>query len=298
MARFRAVTLLACLTLAATACGGAAETTAVDTPTADAAAPAVTDTTSETTAALSEAAPTPAAADVTAFCDALVQAEMMSARGPDIDFEKASPEEIEKAVGSFAEELTPMLDAMMAEVPDEVADEAATLDRLLRKALESGDDSVFEQEEFTQADRTVDEFVLDRCDYQSVDIQAVEYAYDGVPQTVQAGTVGIDFSNAGAELHEMALFRLNDGVTESVEELLQMPEEKALKKVTEAGHAFAFPGTADITFIDLEPGNYAMACFVPVGTTPDKLEALESGSEPGGPPHFTEGMFAEFTVEG
>jgi hypothetical protein len=186
----------------------------------------------------------------------------------------------------------------MAEVPDTVAEQTATLDQLLRQALESGDPSIFEQDEFRQADRAVDEFVVDNCDYPFLEVQAVEYAFEGVPATVQSGILAIDFSNSGAEVHEMALMRLNDDTTETVEELLQLPEGEALPKVTPAGHAFAFPETGDITFVDLQPGEYFVACFIPVGTTPDKIEELESGGEPGGPPHFTEGMVAKFSVTG
>jgi hypothetical protein len=48
----------------------------------------------------------------------------------------------------------------------------------------------------------------------------------------------------------------------------------------------------------LEPGRYAMVCFIPVGFTPEvAAEAAASGTEPEGAPHFTEGMIAEFTVE-
>jgi hypothetical protein len=50
-------------------------------------------------------------------------------------------------------------------------------------------------------------------------------------------------------------------------------------------------------FVDLEPGRYVIACFLPVGATPENMEALESG-ELQGPPHFTQGMLEEFTVEG
>ncbi len=36
-------------------------------------------------------------------------------------------------------------------------------------------------------------------------------------------------------------------------------------------------------------GNYAALCFIPVGTTSEETEGT-------GPPHFTEGMAAEFEV--
>lgn len=328
MTRLRVVARLACLMLLAAACAGADDTASV-TPTAEGVEPAATEESATTDAeptveataepvtttepAATEPAdtelaaedtpeaatePVAAAGDVDGFCDSLVQAEMTAARGPDVDFESASSEEIEEAVGSFAEELTPMLDAMMAEVPDAVADQTATLDQLLRQAVETGDPSIFEQDEFRQADRAVDEFVVDNCDYPFLEVQAVDYAFEGVPETVEPGIVAIDFSNGGAEVHEMALMRLNDDTTETVEELLQLPEEEALPKVTPAGHAFAFPETGDITFVDLQPGEYFVACFIPVGTTPDKIEELESGGEPGGPPHFTAGMVAKFSVTG
>ena len=63
------------------------------------------------------------------------------------------------------------------------------------------------------------------------------------------------------------------------------------------GASFAAPGESDTLFVDLEPGRYVIVCFLPVGATPDNMEALESG-ELQGPPHFTEGMVEEFTVEG
>lgn len=323
MTHLRPVVLLACLLLLAAACGGADDTVASDTQPGEATLaapeettpPAVTRTATDpppepTTEPADDPTTEPAATDgpaatsepaagadeIAGFCDSAVQAEMTAMRGPDVDFETASPEEIQEAVGSFAAEMTPLLDAMMAEVPDAVADQAATLDQLLRQALETGDPSVFEQDEFRQADRAVDEFVVDNCDYPFVEIRAVDYAFEGVPATVEPGIVAIDFANTGGEVHEMALMRLNDDTTESVEELLQLPEEEAMTKVTPAGHAFAFPETGDITFVDLQPGNYVVACFIPVGTTPDKLEELEDGGEPGGPPHAFEGMVAEFTV--
>ena len=40
-----------------------------------------------------------------------------------------------------------------------------------------------------------------------------------------------------------------------------------------------------------------IVCFLPVGATPDNMEALESG-ELQGPPHFSQGMLEEFTVAG
>ena len=131
--------------------------------------------------------------------------------------------------------------------------------------------------------------MLAECGFEQVEATGVDYEYEGIPGTVAAGTTALTFSNEGQEMHEIALARINDDVTMSVEEILGLPEEQALSMVTPVGGAFAEPGGSDTTFVELEAGHYAALCFVPQGTTHD--------TEGAGPPHFTLGMFAEFTVE-
>jgi hypothetical protein len=52
-----------------------------------------------------------------------------------------------------------------------------------------------------------------------------------------------------------------------------------------------------------EPGRYAVICAIPVGADPEEFmaAAAEASSGPpqveGGPPHFTQGMYAELVVE-
>jgi hypothetical protein len=82
----------------------------------------------------------------------------------------------------------------------------------------------------------------------------------------------------------MGVFRINDDETRSLEEILQLPEEEQMELATPVTFAFAPPGGSFTAFADLEPGRYAALCFIPVGGGED------------GPPHFTEGMFAEFQV--
>ena len=63
--------------------------------------------------------------------------------------------------------------------------------------------------------------------------------------------------------------------------------------------AFAEPGGTGQDVFDLSAaGDYVVVCFIPVGSTPEAIaEAEASGVEVEGPPHFTQGMFQEFTVE-
>lgn len=143
--------------------------------------------------------------------------------------------------------------------------------------------------EFLSSSAAVGLYAARNCADEQVDITAVDYEYQGIPQTLTAGTYGLVLTNEGQEWHEVIIAKKGDGVTESFEELLQLPEEEALQKVTNLGAAFAGPGSVSGTVVDLEPGEYAALCFIPVGTT-----GLDVQAE--GPPHFTEGMVHEFTV--
>jgi uncharacterized cupredoxin-like copper-binding protein len=123
------------------------------------------------------------------------------------------------------------------------------------------------------------------CDFESASVTGVDYAFEGVPETLPAGTVAVEFENASEEEeHEMVVFKKNDP-NQSTEELFELPEEEAMGLITFAGFAFASPGESSSSLLTLEPGAYTMVCVIPVG------------GEEGGPPHFTQGMTAEFTVE-
>ena len=93
----------------------------------------------------------------------------------------------------------------------------------------------------------------------------------------------------------MVMFRINDDVTETVDRAARaLPEDEALAKVEFAGSMFGAQGETDIETLELRAGRYVALCFVPVGTT--EVESPEGNDEPLGPPHFTEGMQATFTV--
>jgi hypothetical protein len=138
----------------------------------------------------------------------------------------------------------------------------------------------------------VHEYDLANCGWESVEVTGIDYAFEGVPSTVPAGTVSFDFTNETTheEAHEFVVFKKNDGVTQSATELLQLPEEEAMTNVEFVAAAFAEPGGSDYALAEVEPGDYFVACFIPVGST-------EENPEGSGPPHFMEGMVAEFTVE-
>jgi uncharacterized cupredoxin-like copper-binding protein len=146
-----------------------------------------------------------------------------------------------------------------------------------------------------------------------VAVHAVDYAYQGVPGTLPAGETRFSFTNdSKAEGHEMSLFRINDGVSESFDQILaedearqnqqdqqggqggqqgsqKPPAEKAPPppKMTFFGGTGSAPGaSAKMDLIgSLPAGKYGMVCFLPVAN--DQSET----------PHYKKGMKAEFTVQ-
>lgn len=125
---------------------------------------------------------------------------------------------------------------------------------------------------------------------------AVDYAFAGIPDVVSTGTT-LGLRNAGSEVHEMQVFRLNDDVAQTLPELLALPQEEAMKLITMVGGTFAGPGEDGEDAVTVEEaGNYGMACFIPVGTRemPEGSPGASQGAT--GPPHFVVGMLKAFTV--
>jgi hypothetical protein len=238
----------------------------------------------------------PGGAEAQAFCDTAVQADMAISAGPEVDFETATEEEMGQALAAFAATVNPLLEQMVAEAPAELEESVGVLSTQLGSALETGDDAFFEEPQFVAAESAVDQFLIDNCGFRTAEIQGIEYAFLGTPEDIEPGVVAINFSNQGTELHEIAIFRIR--ATESASELLQLPEEEAIDKVDFVTVGFALPGESETVFVDFGTGRYAFVCFIPVGTTPDTMDLLEEGAEEGGPPHFTQGMVAELTIEG
>lgn len=140
-----------------------------------------------------------------------------------------------------------------------------------------------------------------------VEVTAVNYEFQGLPDTVPAGTVLSLVNESATELHEIGAFRLDDDEERSVEELVALPQGEFDPGIP-AMVLWASPGGEQIAAVGdgtlTEPGRYALICSVPTGADPEaylKAAREPHGSGPpkveGGPPHFTQGMYAELTVE-
>jgi plastocyanin len=142
---------------------------------------------------------------------------------------------------------------------------------------------------------------------QTIEATAVDYAFEGVPETTAVGS-GMTFRNTSdVEAHQLLLVDLPASEDRPVSELAQLSPgelEPLLDHVV--GVSLATPGeggrvaSGELT-LD-EPGRYALLCLVPTGADPD--EFMQAGQDhgplpgvEGGPPHTTHGMYAEVTVE-
>jgi hypothetical protein len=246
------------------------------------------DETSSDTTEATDAEPGGGDGDLAAYCEATEEIETLPE--PDVDFENGSEEEIAEGIKSYAAEvMRPVADRIVENVPEENADNIAILSAGVDELAETGDfEAVFGSEEREAASDRAHEFDLANCDWVEQPVNAVDYAFEGVPGTLEAGITSFEFTNSGEEEHEMVVIRKNADATETMEEILQLPEEEGQSKVTFVAANGASPGGSEYAIADLESGEYAMVCFIPVGTVGE--------TEGDGPPHFTQGMASYFTV--
>ncbi len=181
------------------------------------------------------------------------------------------------------EPLTAAAEAMVAALPDDLAGAG---DTLLVSIGEGGEG--MGGPDFSGATDEIGAALYEGCESdEQLDVTGVDYAFEGLPAEIDAGRVAIRFTNetAAAEPHELVLFRRNEGTTESVTDLMALPPDQIMAKVTMAGVVFVEePGAASTLIADLEPGEYVALCMIPVG----------GGEE--GEPHALHGMVAELTV--
>ncbi len=115
-----------------------------------------------------------------------------------------------------------------------------------------------------------------------VEWEARDYSYEA-PDTLPSGWVTIQMRNHGPEPHHGQLLRLNDGVTpQAFSQALQQEGESAIRLTTLVGGPAVVDAhrTAEVT-VNLKPGAYVIACFVP---------------SPDGVPHLAKGMLKAIDV--
>ncbi len=144
-------------------------------------------------------------------------------------------------------------------------------------------------------------------------VVAMDYKFENLPATVKIGTKLVLENQSQGEMHELVAVKMPDSETRPLSELLTLSEaeldtlfgaaEPAMVLIRPPGGGEMIAAVGDGTFS--EPGRYAVICGIPVGVDPSAFMAAmekESDGPPqveggDGPPHFTQGMYGEVTVE-
>jgi hypothetical protein len=196
-----------------------------------------------------------------------------------------------EALDAFVEaNITPHIEPTIANAPPELAEGVQVMFDALDEALSNADFSTFGSPDFVAAQSDVYPQLAETCGLGALDTIAIDYGFQGVPATVPAGTtiVTLDNQSTAGEFHELTIARINDGVSETVPQILAMSDTDAAARVVLSASASAEAGEIGGATIDLVPGRYLYACFVPMGSV---------GAQEGtGDPHYSAGMFGEFTV--
>ena len=113
-------------------------------------------------------------------------------------------------------------------------------------------------------------------------VHASEFAFTA-PKSAPAGTITFRMVNDGKQLHHVSVIKLLHGRTVSdFVEAMKKPGPPPAWVVAVGGPNAAVPGQSTEATLTLEPGNYALVCFVP---------------SPGDPtPHVMKGMISALTV--
>jgi hypothetical protein len=136
-------------------------------------------------------------------------------------------------------------------------------------------------------------------------VEMADFHYDGLPDEVPAGTRLTVANTSEQELHELVAFRLDDSDDRDVADIVGDDLGALLGSAEPAAVLLAAPGGPQIAAVGdgtlTEPGRYVLLCVVPTGADPAAyLEAAATSDGPpqvdGGPPHVTQGMYAELTV--
>ena len=198
-------------------------------------------------------------------------------------FESEDPAAIQAAYADSG--IGELLTEFEENAPDEIAADVSAGASAIRQLGEEGDPSGIEN--FDPAE--VDAYFFENCDYVTAEVTAKDFSFEGIDEEYDAGSMSFKFTNEGAEDHEIAIARKNDGVTESFEELLALPEEEAVSKVTFVTQGLrsglARPATPPASWNRVSTSRCASSRRARVGDT-----------EGTGQPHFMLGMSQEFTV--
>jgi hypothetical protein len=233
------------------------------------------------TVAGAQTQPTP---EVTAFCDAGLKVDRAFAAADESD--KGPTKKQQQAIDTA-------LTDVQSKAPPEIAADVQSVIGIIQSAAQNKQNPE-ENPTFQQNLSAIDQYRYNSCGYNQVQVTGIEYEFQGLPKTLPAGKTAIQFTDNGAELHELDVFRVKG--KDSVKKIIGLSEKEQRKKVEGVGGTFATQGQTTYTFVDLtKPGRYGVVCHLPVGSTTP--QAAEQAGKKHAKSHAQEGMYATITVE-
>lgn len=186
--------------------------------------------------------------------------------------------------------ITTAAQAFADAAPESSSDDAATIVNAVGDM--ANDPSALDNPEVSAALQSVGDKVYDGCDAdKKLDVTGIDYAFEDIPDQIDAGRVAIRFSNDSAanEPHELVLATGADG--QSAADLAALPIDQLFQQARPLAVAFTTgPDTHATTLVDLEPGEYLVICTLPVGGF------AEGQDGPPADPHSHHGMVTTLTV--
>jgi uncharacterized cupredoxin-like copper-binding protein len=187
------------------------------------------------------------------------------------------------------EKVNRLLDTAAETAPPEIADAVD----VAVPAFKEDPEAAFEDPAVEEAVGQIDEFAATSCGYEAIDVGLEDYAFTGLPDEIEKGTVAFTLMNEGAEAHEFFVLRLKGDAT--ADDFADATEEELEELGTPVGGGFALPGETGYAIISFKKtGDYVAVCHIPVGSTDEA--AAEAAEAAGAPSHASQGMVAEFEV--
>ncbi len=213
-------------------------------------------------------------ASESAFCEALVSFDKISTPGgPDED-----PVEANKTFGAAA---TTPVKTLIDNAPTDIEPDVARLVAALKQAA-SGDATGGDAAD--EAKGPIELWAYDNCGFHTLDVEAQDHSFVGLPKTAKAGRTSIRLKNTGKEFHIVLWLKREAGDNRPAPEAIGAAFANNFQGFIEAGVAGAAPGQTGAATLDLPAGRYTVFCPIDVdGKTDD--------------PHFAHGMAADITVE-
>jgi hypothetical protein len=217
-----------------------------------------------------------------AFCAAGLKVDQAFAKIGDKGPTKKQAQELDRALGQAE-----------STAPPEIAPDVQSIAGIIRSAAQSNQDP-FENPTFEQNAAAIDQYRYNSCGYPQIQVTGIEYEFQGLPKTLPTGPVAFQFTDNGAEFHELEVVRLKS--KDSLKKIVGLSEKEQRKKVEEVAGTFASQGQTAYAFVDFsKPGRYGVVCHLPVGATSE--QALEQAEKKHAKSHAQKGMYATITVE-